>query len=716
MRKIYLVLMFPIVLMAQKKEVTLENIWKTYDFYPKSVSGFKSMQDGNYYSKLDKKGDNSQINKYSFRTGKKIRTLVNSKNIEIDINNYTFSKDEKKVLFANETEKIYRYSSKSIYHIYNLKTKKLEKLSDDKVMYADFSPSGDKVAYVNSNNLFVKDLSNSKTIQITTDGKLNQIINGATDWVYEEEFGLTQAFFWSPDGKKIAFYKFDEREVKEFSMDMFNAELYPSQYQFKYPKAGEDNSKLSIHIYNFDDGETTMISLNKSYEYIPRMNWTKSNDLLYVLAMNRHQNELDFILYNTTNSSSEILFSEKDKYYIDVHDNTTFTDDGQSLIWTSEKSGFNHIYLVNLENGQSQQVTTGNWEVTKYHGMNQDDNKVFYTSNEEGTINKSLYCINLDGSEKTKLSEDLGTHSSTFSNGMKYYSNNYSTADTPPYISLHNHTGKEIRVLEDNVDLSTKMEEFDLTKKEFFSFTTSEDVNLNGWMIKPSDFDPNKRYPVFMFLYGGPGSQQVVNSWGWFNYFWYQHLAQKGYIVACVDNRGTGGRGAEFKKMTYLQLGKYETIDQIEANKYLAKLPYVDKNRIGIQGWSYGGYMSSLAITKGADVFKTAIAVAPVTNWRYYDNIYTERYMRTPQENASGYDDNSPINHVDSLKGNYLLIHGTADDNVHVQNTYEMVSALVKANKQFDLFVYPDKNHGIYGGNTRLHLYKLMTDYILENL
>ena len=708
--------MFPIVLLAQKKDVTLENIWKTYDFYPKSVSGFNSMQDGNYYSKLDKKGGDSQINKYSFLTGQKTRTLVDSKNIEIDINNYTFSKDEKKVLFANETVKIYRYSSKSIYHIYNLKTKKLEKLTDDKVMYADFSPSGDKVAYVNSNNLFIKDLSNGKTIQITTDGELNQIINGATDWVYEEEFGLTQAFFWSPDGKKIAFYKFDEREVNEFSMDMFNAELYPSQYQFKYPKAGEDNSKLSIHIYNIDDGETTTISLNNSYEYIPRMGWTKSNDLLYILAMNRHQNKLDFILYNTTNSTSEILFSEKDKYYIDVHDNTTFTDDGQSLIWTSEKNGFNHIYLVNLENGQSQQVTTGNWEVTKYHGMNQDDNKVFYTSNEEGAINKSLYCINLDGSDKTKLSEDLGTHSSTFSNGMNYYSNTYSTADAPPYISLHNHTGKEIRVLEDNADLSTKMEEFDLTKKEFFSFTTSEDIELNGWMIKPSDFDPNKQYPVFMVLYGGPGSQQVVNSWGWFNYFWYQHLAQKGYIVACVDNRGTGGRGAEFKKMTYLQLGKYETIDQIEANRYLAKLPYVDENRIGIQGWSYGGYMSSLAITKGADVFKTAIAVAPVTNWRYYDNIYTERYMRTPQENASGYDDNSPINHVDSLKGNYLLIHGTADDNVHVQNTYEMVSALVKANKQFDLFVYPDKNHGIYGGNTRLHLYKLMTDYILENL
>lgn len=584
------------------------------------------------------------------------------------------------------------------------------------VMYANFSPSGDKVAYVNANNLFVKNLSNGNTIKITNDGEFNRIINGATDWVYEEEFGLVQAFFWSPDGKQIAFYKFDESEVKEFSMDMFKNELYPSQYEFKYPKAGEDNSKISIHLYNLEDKNTTKIALDKDYEYLPRMNWTKKEGLLYVIAMNRHQNTLDFILYNTSDKTSEVLFSEKDPYYIDIHDNTTFTDNQKSLVWSSEKSGFNHLYLVNLQDGNMQQITSGDWEVTKYHGMNSDGNKVFYTSNEDGAINRSLYCINLDGSNKTKLSTNLGTHSSTFSNGMKYYSNTYSTADTPPYISLHSNTGKQIRVLEDNTELSSTMSEFDLSKKEFFSFTTSEDVSLNGWMIKPSDFDETKQYPVFMFLYGGPGSQQVLNSWGWFNYFWYQHLAQKGYIVVCVDNRGTGGRGAEFKKMTYQQLGKYETIDQIEANKYLASLDYVDGNRIGIQGWSYGGYMSSLAITKGADVFKMAIAVAPVTNWRYYDNIYTERYMRTPQENASGYDDNSPINHVDSLKGSYLLIHGTADDNVHVQNTYEMVSALVKANKQFDLFVYPDKNHGIYGGNTRLHLYHKMTNFIEDNL
>ena len=718
MRKIYLIylLTFPLALFAQKKKITLENIWKTYDFYPKSVSGFNSMQDGNFYSKIDEKEENTEINKYSFRSGQKVRTLVNSKNLDIDISNYTFSDDEKKILFATETQSIYRYSSKSIYYTYDIRTKKLEKLSDDMVMYADFSPSGNKVAYVNANNLFVKDLSSGAITKITSDGELNRIINGATDWVYEEEFGLVQAFFWSPDGKQIAFYKFDESEVKEFSMDMFKNELYPSQYEFKYPKAGEDNSKLSIHLYNLEKNETSVISLNKDYEYLPRMNWTKSSEILYVLGMNRHQNELDFILYNTSNKTSEVLFSENDKYYIDIHDNTTFTDNGKSLIWSSEKSGFNHLYLVNLEDGSMQQITSGDWEVTKYHGMNSKGNKVFYTSNEEGVINRSLYSIDLDGSNKIKLSSGIGTHSSKFSNGMKYYSNTFSTADTPPYISLHNYTGEEIRVLENNSQLTNKMKEFDLTNKEFFSFTTSEDVSLNGWIIKPSDFDENKEYPVFMFLYGGPGSQQVLNSWGWFNYFWYQHLAQKGYIVACVDNRGTGGRGAEFKKMTYQQLGKYETIDQIEANKYLASLEYVNGNRIGIQGWSYGGYMSSLAITKGADVFKMAIAVAPVTNWRYYDNIYTERYMRTPQENASGYDDNSPINHVDSLKGSYLLIHGTADDNVHVQNTYEMVSALVKANKQFDLFVYPDKNHGIYGGNTRLHLYHKMTNFIEDNL
>ncbi len=701
---------------AQKKAVSIDDLWKNYSFYPEYVRGLKSMKGGDYYTQIDKNKNGSKLNKYSYRTGKLINTIADSEKLEIPITNYSFSEDEKKVLFACETESIYRYSSRSIYYVYDVNNGSLNKLLDQKVMYATFSPDGSQVAYVKDNNLFLMNLENMQEIQITNDGINNEIINGASDWVYEEEFGLVNAFFWSPDGNKIAFYRFDEREVKKFSMDMFQGELYPTQYEFRYPKAGEENSKISIHLFDTKTKKTQEIAVLEDFEYLPRLGWTKDPNSLYLLRMNRHQNHLDFLLIDATTTESRVLFTETDSYYIDIHDNTTFLNDGKHFIWTSEKSGFNHLYKVRLDDGSMQQITTGNWEVTNYHGMHADSDKIYYTSTEDGPINRSVYSINTDGKDKQKLTKKIGTNSVNFSQGMKYFINTYSTANEPPFFSLHNANGKQIRILEDNKKLSEKMNQYALSKKEFFSFITSEDVSLNGWMIKPADFDSDKQYPVFMFLYGGPGSQQVLNSWGWTNYFWHQHLAQQGYIVACIDNRGTGGLGAEFKKMTYQQLGKYETIDQIEANQYLGSLPFVDANRIGIQGWSYGGYMSSLAITKGAEVFKMAIAVAPVTNWRYYDNIYTERYMRTPQENADGYDDNSPINHVDKLKGKYLLIHGSADDNVHVQNTYEMVSALVNANKQFDLFIYPDKNHSIYGGNTRLHLYQMMTDYIKENL
>jgi dipeptidyl-peptidase-4 len=701
---------------AQKKAVTIDDLWKNYSFYPEYVRGLKSMKGGDYYTQIDKNKNGSKLNKYSYRTGKLVSTIADSEKLEIPLTNYSFSEDEKKVLFACETEGIYRYSSRSFYYVYDVNKRSLNKLLDQKVMYATFSPDGSQVAYVKENNLFLMNLENMQEIQVTNDGINNQIINGATDWVYEEEFGLVNAFFWSPDGNKIAFYRFDEREVKKFSMDMFQGELYPTQYNFRYPKAGEENSKISIHLFDTKTKKTQEIAVLEDFEYLPRLGWTKDPNSLYLLRMNRHQNHLDFLLIDATTTESRVLFTETDSYYIDIHDNTTFLKDGKHFIWTSEKSGFNHLYKVRLDDGNMQQITTGNWEVTNYHGINADSDKIYYTSTEDGPINRSVYSINTDGKNKQKITKKIGTNSVNFSQGMKYFINTYSTANEPPFFSLHNANGKQIRVLEDNKKLSEKMNQYALSKKEFFSFITSEDVSLNGWMIKPADFDSDKQYPVFMFLYGGPGSQQVLNSWGWTNYFWHQHLAQHGYIVACIDNRGTGGRGAEFKKMTYQQLGKYETIDQIEANQYLGSLPYVDANRIGIQGWSYGGYMSSLAITKGAEVFKMAIAVAPVTNWRYYDNIYTERYMRTPQENTDGYDDNSPINHVDKLKGKYLLIHGSADDNVHVQNTYEMVSALVNANKQFDLFIYPDKNHSIYGGNTRLHLYQMMTDYIKENL
>jgi len=717
MKKILIIcfsLVFITPIFSQKRDITLDDLWKNYAFYPKSMGGFNSMNDGEHYSTIEKTEDGQEIIKYRFKNGKKVRTLFKSTDFEIPkIGKYTFSENEKQLLLATETTSIYRYSSKSVYYIYNIHNDKISKLSDKKVMYATFSPQGDKVAYVLDNNLFIKNIKSGIITQVTTDGKKNHIINGASDWVYEEEFALVRSFEWAPDGEHIAYYKFDETHVKEFSMDLFKGGLYPTQEVFKYPKAGEENSIVKVYFYNIAKNKSTYIYTEKDYEYIPRIKWTNNPKVLALYGMNRHQNELDFVLANTEDGSNKVLFTEKDKYFIDIHDNLTFLPE-DNFIWTSEKDGFNHIYLKGLD-GSEQQITNGNWEVTSFHGVDSDKMKIYFTSTEEGSINRTLYVQHLDTDIKTKLNTENGTNNSSFSKGLKYYMNSVSTANSAPVYTLHTADGKRLKTLEDNTDFNTNMLDFNLTKKEFFNIKT-EDAELNAWMIKPPNFDENKEYPIFMFLYGGPGSQQVTNSFGWTNYYWYQMLAQKGYIVACVDNRGTGGKGSEFKKMTYKELGKYETIDQINAAKYFGNLNYIDANRIGIQGWSYGGYMSSLAITKGADVFSLAIAVAPVTNWRYYDNIYTERYMQTPQENASGYDENSPINHVEKLKGHYLLVHGSADDNVHVQNTMEMISALVNANKQFDLFIYPDKNHGIYGGNTRYHLYKKMTDFILENL
>ena len=699
---------------SQKKNITLDDLWKNYSFFPKNYNSLNSMNNGEHYVSLENSELGQELNVYKYKDGEKIRTLFKSDEFDLKrITNYSFSNDEKKLLFETQSEKIYRYSSRSIYYVYNIFTDKLKKISNDKLMFATFSPDGNKIAYVLDNNIYINDINSGRTKQVTFDGQKNQIINGASDWVYEEEFGLVRSFEWSPDGEYIAYYKFDETNVKEFSMDLFKGGLYPTQEVFKYPKAGEENSVVRIYFYNLKEDKSTYIYTEKDYEYIPRIKWTKNSNILALYGMNRHQNELDFVLADATSNTNKVLFTEKDNYYIDIHDNLTFLPD-DNFIWTSEKDGFNHIYIKGLD-GSEQQITKGNWEVTSFDGVDSDKMELYYRSTEEGSINRTLYVHNLFTGKKRKLSTQIGDNSIKFSDNFKYYLNSYSNANTAPYYTLHKSNGEQLKVLEDNTEFNDKMKEFNLSKKEIFSIKT-EEAELNAWMIKPPNFDSNKKYPLFMFLYGGPGSQQVKNSFGWTNYFWYQMLAQNGYIVACVDNRGTGGKGSEFKKMTYKELGKYELIDQINAAKYFGNLDYIDSKRIGIQGWSYGGYMSSLAITKGADIFSLAIAVAPVTNWRYYDNIYTERYMQTPKENANGYDENSPINHVDKLKGDYLLIHGSADDNVHVQNSMEMISALVKANKKFDLFIYPDKNHGIYGGNTRLHLYQKMTDFILKNL
>ena len=701
-------------LFSQSKDITLEDIWQDYNFYPKNFRVLKSMNNGDFYTKIKRSDEGQEIIKYQFKNGKEVTTLFKSSDFNVkNINNYSFSNDDKLILVTTETESIYRYSKRSIYYVFNIHNNKLKQISENKIRYATFSPDGSKVAYVFGNNLFIKNLKNGQETQVTSDGKKNHIINGASDWVYEEEFKLVKGFSWSADGKTIAYYKFDESHVKEFSMDKFNGGLYPTQEVFKYPKAGEDNSTVNIYLYNIKEDTKILIYTENDYEYIPRIKWTSDANILSIIGLNRYQNKLDFILVDAKDGTNKILFSEEDKYYININDNLSFLPSNY-FIWTSEKNGYNHIYLKGLD-GSEEQLTKGSWEVTSFDGLDSDNMQIFYRSTEEGSINRTLYMLDLETGEREKLSNRVGTNSVKFSKGLKYYINSYSNANTSPIYSLHNSDGTVIKVIENNEVFNTKMKDYNLSEKEFITIYT-DNADLNAWVIKPPNFDKTKKYPLFMFVYGGPGSQQVLNNYGGNNFFWYQMLAQKGYIVACVDNRGTGGKGSEFKKMTYKELGKYETIDQIDAAKYFGSLDYIDSKRIGIQGWSYGGQLSSLAITKGADFFKLAIAVAPVTNWRYYDNIYTERYMRTPKENPNGYDDNSPIYHVDKLKGKYLLVHGSADDNVHVQNTYEMTSALVKANKQFDLFIYPDKNHGIYGGNTRLHLYKKMTDFIKSNL
>lgn len=701
----------------EKVDITLAHIWKDYKFYAKSVNGLRSMNDGLHYTVLQE----GSIVKYAYKTGEKIETLVNAADLNLNgndlkINAYEFSADENKVLLATEKESIYRRSWKARHFVYDLTDKSISQLSaGEKEMYATFSPSGSKIAYVKDNNLFYKDFTNGEETQVTSDGEYNQIINGASDWVYEEELELSRAFEWSPNGASIAFYRFDETNIKQWNMKMYDG-LYPSDYRFKYPKAGEENAKVAVKIYHLAASTTIDVKISGEFEYLPSIKWTNNPNQLAVMSTNRHQNELNINIVDAKSGESSSIHKETSETYIEMPFFVHFTKDQKNFLIMSEKSGFRHLYMHNMNGELLNQITKGKWPVTDFYGYDEELGLLYFQSAEVSPMDRNVYRIGKTGKGKTKLTTNKGTNKAVFSNGFKYFINYFTNANTPNYISLNANDGSEIRVLENNEKLKSHLERYNLTSKTFFKFKTSEGVELNAWKILPPNFDEKKKYPVFLTIYGGPGSQTVTNSWGGQNYFWHQMLAQKGYIVVSVDNRGTGARGVDFKKITYKQLGKYETIDQIEAAKYFANLPYVDAKRIGVQGWSYGGYMSSLCLLKGAEYFKAAIAVAPVTNWRYYDSIYTERYMQTPQENESGYDDNSPINHVEKLEGKYLLVHGTADDNVHFQNTTEMINALVAADKQFDLAIYPNKNHSIYGGNTRYHLYKKMTDFLLENL
>ncbi|WP_395045236.1 S9 family peptidase, partial [Flavobacterium sp.] len=707
-----LLFLVSISLVAQQK-ITVEEIY-TGAFRTKGMDELQAMKNTNQYTILnsDRTSNSQQIDLYDYATLKKTSTLIDTKSfpaLSDGIDSYTFSSDEKLILIANNTNPIFRHSFTADYYLYNSTTKELSKLFEQ-VQEPTLSPDGLKVAYAKANDLFVYDIESKQTVQITSDGKKNAIINGITDWVYEEEFAFVKAFDWSTDSKKIAFIRFDETEVPEFTMNIYKKELYPTVETFKYPKAGEKNATVSLHIYDVNAKSKKDINLGNYQDfYIARMKWTNDANIVCAQVLNRHQDNLDLIFVDATTGNAKVVMNEKDKAYVDVTDNLTFLKDN-SFIWTSEKDGFNHIYLFDKTGKLKNQVTKGNWEVTAYYGFDEKNKTIYYQSVENGSIVRDVYKISLDGKKKVKLSQQVGTNSATFSPNFDYFINTFSSVTVPTIYTLNNSKdGKQVQSIVNNDALLEKLKKYNLPNKEFFELTTEKGNKLNAWMIKPKDFDATKKYPVFMYQYSGPGSQEVANNWLDTNDMWFMMLSQQGYIIACVDGRGTGFKGAAFKKITQKELGKYEVEDQIDAAKVIGNYSYVDKTRIGIFGWSYGGFMASNCILKGADVFKTAIAVAPVTNWRFYDSIYTERYLQTPQENASGYDSNSPINFTDKLKGNFLLIHGTADDNVHFQNSMQMIEALVQSNKQFDWAVYPDKNHGIYGGKTRIQLYNKMT-------
>jgi len=704
---------------AQEKQVSLEEIWNG-EFSQQRLESLNSLNNGDEYIVLnqDRSKGTSSIDVYAYKSGEKKRSLVNSTNLQ-DVNrfsSYQLSDNEAQVLLGTDMEQIYRHSSRGIFYVYDMSSKSLKKLTDRKVQEPTFSPDGSKVAYVFENNIFIQDLASGKETQVTTDGKINENINGVTDWVYEEEFAFVRAFDFNKDGSKLAFLKFDEREVPEFSMDMFGSELYPTSSTFKYPKAGEANSKVSLHVYNLESQKINDVKLRDYNDfYIPRIKWTNNADVLSAQVLNRHQNNLDLIFVNTKTNESKVVLNDSDKAYVDVTDNLTFLDDN-SFIWTSEKDGWNHIYHYDKNGKLINQITKGKWEVTNYYGFDPKSKTIFYQSTENGSVNRDVYSIKANGKNKKRLTDKEGTNSADFSADYSYFINTFTNTTTPNKYTLHDaKSGKLVRVIKDNSALLEKEKAYNFSAKELSTIEINGN-ELNMWMIKPSNFDESKKYPLLMFQYSGPGSQTVSNSYFGANDYWYQLLADKGYIVASVDGRGTGFKGAAFKKVTQNELGKFELEDQIAAAKKLGARNYIDQDRIGIWGWSFGGFMSTNAILKGNDVFSMAIAVAPVTSWRFYDSIYTERYMTTPQENPTGYDENSPINHVDKLEGKYLLVHGSGDDNVHVQNSMRLIESLIQANKQFDWAIYPDKNHGIYGGNTRLHLYTKMTNFIEENL
>jgi dipeptidyl-peptidase 4 len=697
--------------------LSLDKIFKEHHFYPNAVETYRSMADGEHYTILE---SGRTIVRYDYKTGKSRTVLMEGGLLPdtiLSVHDYEFCADESKILLTTYIKEIYRHSFEAKYWIYDISRKQAYPIDEGKQQLATFSPDGRKVAYVKNNNLYYRDLSAQMVVQVTRDGAFNEIINGAPDWVYEEEFGFSKAFAWSADSRTIGYYRFDESMVRQFDMMVYD-DLYPSVNRFKYPKAGESNSLVSVHVYHLESGNTvTMNTGIESDQYIVRIKWSATPGKLGIIRLNRRQNVVDVLLADSYTGNSENIYHEENSRYLSRigDDYIIFLGDEKRFIIMSEQSGYYHYYLYSIEGKLLNPITKGTWEVISVLGIDEINNTLYFTSNQTSVINQDVHSIRFDGKGQRRLFTTPGHNEAEFSSTFKYYVNTWSDANTPPVHTLHYIDGTALRVIEDNSYLKNELKRYGFARKEFIKIPIPGNQELFAYIIKPVDFDSTRTYPLFISVYGGPQSQEVINKWE-AGIAWQQLLASKGYILACVDNRGTDGRGEEFRKSTYLQLGRLETEDQVNAAKFLGKKSWIDEKRIGIWGWSYGGYMTLLCMTKGADVFKTGIAVAPVTNWRFYDNIYTERFMRRPQENPEGYDDNSPINHASRLKGNLLLIHGMSDDNVHMQNSIAMAERLVLENKQFQQFMYPNRNHNINGGNTRYHLYTMMTDYILKNL
>ena len=702
-------------------------------FSPENIYGVVPMPDGEHYTQRNAEG--TQIVKYSFRTGEPVEVVFDvAKARECPFkkfDSYQFSPDGSKILIATETTPIYRHSYTAVHYLYPVKRNDkgvttnniVEKLSDGGPQQAPvFSPDGNLVAFVRDNNIFlVKLLYGNSESQVTEDGKLNSVLNGIPDWVYEEEFGFNRALEFNADNTMLAYVRFDESEVPSYTFPLFAGEAprnnalqdYPGEYTYKYPKAGYPNSKVSVHTFDIKSKVTRQVKLPIDADgYIPRIRFTQDPNKLAIMTLNRHQNRFDMYFADPRSTVCKLALRDESPYYINenVFDNIRFYPDNFSFV--SDKSGYPHLYWYSMNGNLIKQVTSGNYEVKSFIGWNPDTNEFYYTSNEESPMRQAVYKIDRKG-KKVKLSNQQGTNSPIFSSSMKYFMNKFTSLDTPMLITLNDNTGKVLKTLVTNDKLKEKLAGYAIPQKEFFTFKTTEGVDLNGWVMKPVNFDPSKRYPVLMFQYSGPGSQQVLDKWG---ISWETYMASLGYVVACVDGRSTGGRGSEFQKCTYLNLGVKEAKDQVEAAKYLGGLPYVDKGRIGIWGWSFGGYMTIMSMSEGTPVFKAGVAVAAPTDWKYYDTVYTERFMRTPKENAEGYKAASAFSRADNLHGNLLLVHGMADDNVHFQNCTEYAEHLVQLGKQFDMQVYTNRNHGIYGGNTRNHLYTRLTNFFLNNL